>query len=137
MSGANACRTQHRPQITLHQVGRARIQEQQAPNITPRYAGINQAHRWQPQSLVEYLGGARIVASSRATTDVRLVRPVGAKPDQLFVNEYRSRNNPIGQMVAARSIGIVEHEYIIVRDVVAERLDQGTDREPAAAGMDR
>ena len=53
-------------------------------------------------------------------------------------DEHRPRDHPVGQVVAARGVGIVEQEHVLGLDAAPREVAQhGAHREAAAAGVDR
>jgi hypothetical protein len=65
------------------------------------------------------------------------MRPVGGEPDEEILREDRADHRPVGQMIAAGIVGIVEDEDVTVMDVAGKILEQPAQTETAGAGVDR
>ena len=135
--GADAGRAQHRVQVAVERLGQARVEQQQLPQVGAHRAALDQLQDGQADALVEDLGGGRVVGAGRAAADIGLVGAVAGEGDQRAADEHRPRDHPVGQVVAARFVGIVEQEHVLRLDAAGEVAQDRAHREAAAAGVDR
>ena len=123
--GADRRRAEHGPQVAVEKLGGARVDEQQLPEVVAHRPPVDQLHHGQADALVPDLGGLGIVGAGEAAADVGLVRPVAAeagKPAAIGSDEDRTGDHPVGQMVAARDVGVREDEHVLRIDPASEIL---------------
>ena len=140
--GADLRRPQHRPQVAIQEFRRARIDEQQFPDVVAHLAFIHQFEHRKSNPLVPDLRRFRVVGTGQAPADVGLVGAVAAEARDhrlvvIAVYEDRPSDHPIRQVIAARHVGIGEHEDITRLETAPEPAEQRPYREAASAGVDR
>ena len=135
--GADPGRADHGAQVAVERLGQAGVDQQQTPQVVARAAALDQLQHRQADAFVEDLGGCRIVGACSATADVGLVGAVAGEGDQRAGNEHRPRDHPVGQMVAAGGVGVVQEEHVLGFDRVLEVAQDGAHGKAAAADMDR
>src|SRR5262245_39226693 len=79
---ADLGRAEHRAQVAIQQIGRARIEEQELPQIVAQLATVDELHDRKPDTFVPDFGRLWIVGASEPAADVRLVRTVAAEACQ-------------------------------------------------------
>ena len=136
---ADLRRAEHGAEVAVEKIGGARVEQQQLPQVVANRPPVHQLQHGQPDAFVEDLGGLGIVGAGEPAADVGLMRPVAAEAGKprVGLDEDRTGDHPVGQMVAAGDVGIGENEHVLRIDPAGEILEQCPHRKAAAAGMDR
>ncbi len=91
---ADARRAEHRAEVAVEQVGAARVEQQQLPEVFAHRAALDQLQRRQTDAFVEDLGGLRVVGSGRAAADIGLMRAVAREGDQPAARRTPAARSP-------------------------------------------
>ena len=94
--GPDAGRTDHRAKIAVLKLRRARVREQQSPQVASGLPARDELQGRKADPLLPGVGGARVVGAGGAAADVRLVGAVAAEGDPSVVDEHRTRDDPVG-----------------------------------------
>ena len=97
---------------------------------------LDQAQRRQADTFVKDLRGGGIVGSSNTAADVRLVSAIADECEDLVIDEHRTADDPIREMVAAGHIGVARDEDVS-RGNIPEGPQDGFYDQSAAASVDR
>jgi len=103
---ANARGSDHGEQVTVKQLRRAAIDEQELPEVVANDTAFDQLEHRQPDAFLPDLGGFGVIGAGQASADVVLMSSIAAEPDQTVVHKDRSSDNPIRQMIATGHIGV-------------------------------
>jgi len=134
---ADARRTHHGAEIAILQAGRARINQQELPDVFADLAPLDDAERWQPDPFMKDLGSLGVDGPRRAASDIRLMTTVTGESHKLTFGEGGLGYHPVGQVISIGNVRVIGEEDVAVMDVVAEGFDERPHRESAVAALDR
>src|SRR5262245_27668965 len=133
---ADACRADHRGQITAEIAGMAHIEYDHLVDVIAPATLLVKLEGRNAQAFLIDLGSAGVIGAVRGTADITLVRAVDRPEHQATIVKDRYKHREIGQVVAT-PVGIVEEIYIPWPNLLPEELMHGAGGEGQGADVDR